>query len=140
MKFKHNILVRNNRIEQMQAEGCKIKYRILTNEEYIQCLRQKLIEEATEASTEKDINEWGLNTTFNRYQAVNLENEETVELRFCKSTNDYDVFIERLKMICAIVQFSKKYKIENIYNYTKDNFISAFNNVYKELFGMFLFV
>jgi hypothetical protein len=90
-------------------------------------------------TTYKDINDWGLNTT-DRYVAVNLENEETVELRFCKSTADYDTFIERLKMICAIVQFAKKYKIQNIYNYTKDNFISAFNNVYKELFGMFLFV
>ena len=57
LKFKHNILVRNNRIEQMQAEGYKIKYRVLTDEEYIQCLRQKLIEEATEASTEKDTDE-----------------------------------------------------------------------------------
>ena len=44
LKFKHDILVRNNRIEQMQAEGCKIKYRVLTDEEYIQCLRQKLID------------------------------------------------------------------------------------------------
>lgn len=57
LKFKHDILVRNNRIEQMQAEGCKIKYRTLSNEEYIRCLREKLIEEATEASTEEDINE-----------------------------------------------------------------------------------
>ena len=104
LKFKHDILVRNNRIEQMQAEGCKIKYRVLTDEEYIQCLRQKLIEEAIEASTEEDINELKkemsdvLEVIENFANAIGSNLEEILEYKKVKQNK--------------IGSFNKKYFIE----------------------------
>ena len=62
--------------------------------------------------TYKSINDWGVNTD-NRYCAVNLENDNTVELRFCESTDDYDNFIKRVKLIFAIVEFAKTHSFKN---------------------------
>lgn len=108
LKFKHDILVRNNRIEQMQAEGCKIKYRVLTDEEYMQCLRQKLIEEATEASTEEDINELKkemsdvLEVVENLANAIGSNLEEILEYKKVKQNKigsfDKKYFIEYLEL------------------------------------------
>ena len=108
LKFKHDILVRNNRIEQMQAEGCKIKYRVLTDEEYIQCLRQKLIEEATETSTEENINELKkemsdvLEVVENLANAIGSNLEEILEYKKVKQNKidsfDKKYFIEYLEL------------------------------------------
>lgn len=47
-RFKTDILVRNNRIEQMQNQGLTVDYRILSDEEYREELNRKLIEESNE--------------------------------------------------------------------------------------------
>jgi hypothetical protein len=65
----------------------------------------------------KKENEWGTRI-YNRYSAVNLENENTIELRFCKSTDDYDVFIERLKLILIIVNIAKQYSFKEVLKFT----------------------
>jgi hypothetical protein len=86
---------------------------------------------------DKRIDDWG-KATDSRYSAVNLNNSNTVELRFCKSTYDYNTFIQRVRMIFAIVEFAKryKYKFKDIINWHYDCFCEKFNKIYKEKFGV----
>jgi len=56
-KFKTDILIRDNRLEQMQNMGIKVNHEILSDENYIVELKRKLIEESTEAMQENDIEE-----------------------------------------------------------------------------------
>lgn len=48
-RFKTNILVRDNRLKDMQNAGLTVNYKILDDSEYQQELKQKLVEESTEA-------------------------------------------------------------------------------------------
>ena len=84
----------------------------------------------------KIMSEWGRDT-YSRYSAVNLENANTVELRFCKSTSNYNTFIQRVKIIFAIVWFSRRYNIKDISRWKNNCFMEKFNNIYKERFGSF---
>ena len=86
---------------------------------------------------DKRIDDWGMATDC-RYSAVNLNNSNTVELRFCKSTYNYNTFIQRVRMIFAIVEFAKRYKnkFKDIINWHYDCFCEKFNKVYKEKFGV----
>lgn len=74
---------------------------------------------------DKSYSEWGKDVT-NRYVAVNLENNSTVELRFCKSTTDYNVFCERVKMIFALVRFSLTYEFKDVITWSKRKFLIRF--------------
>ena len=75
----------------------------------------------------KQEDDWGKQTNDeSRYQAVNLTNNNTVELRFCKSTDDFETFIIRLKMIFAIVEFAKKFSMKNLNNFDNAKFESSF--------------
>ena len=49
-KFKTDILVRNNRIQQMQDQGIVVNYQILDDEQYICELKRKIVEEANEVA------------------------------------------------------------------------------------------
>lgn len=49
-RFKTDILVRNNRIEQMEKLGLNINYKVLSDEEYLKELKNKIVEEAGEVS------------------------------------------------------------------------------------------
>lgn len=73
---------------------------------------------------EKDIDEWGIDTYEDRYRAVNLTNKNTVELRFCKSTDDYDVFMNRMLNIYLLIQFCKNKNIR--FNMAEKDFIKRF--------------
>jgi len=53
-KFKTELLVRDKMVNRMETGGIKVHHKILNDEEYIQCLRNKIIEEATELATEND--------------------------------------------------------------------------------------
>ena len=46
---------------------------------------------------------------FGKYLACNLNNKETIELRFCKSTYNYEVFLKRLKYVFYIIEFCIKF-------------------------------
>lgn len=51
--------------------------------------------------------QWGANKT-DRFEAVNFENQNTVQLRFPQSTDNYNIFKKRLRMIhniCKLVKF-----------------------------------
>lgn len=50
-KFRTNILVRNNRIKMMEEQGVFVNYSVLSDEEYIKELKNKVIEEANEVAT-----------------------------------------------------------------------------------------
>lgn len=75
----------------------------------------------------KNRSEWGKSLE-DHYRAVELAHNDTVELRFCKSTNDYDVFMDRLKFIKQLVDFSNHHRVSQIL--TKDN-----NKLWKDYFG-----
>lgn len=84
----------------------------------------------------KSENDWGKETRYeSRYQAVNLTNENTIELRFCKSTFDFDTFIQRVKMIFAIADFAKKHCIKDFYNMDNETFEIKFNKFMNDNFG-----
>ena len=53
-RFKTGILVRDKRIEEMEREGIHVDYMILNDFEYIEALRNKIIEEAREVADEKN--------------------------------------------------------------------------------------
>ena len=56
-KFKTEILVRNNRIKMMEEQGVAVSYSTLSDEEYIEELKRKIIEEANEVATAPDVEE-----------------------------------------------------------------------------------
>lgn len=56
-KFKTEILVRNNRIKMMEEQGVIVNYSTLSDEEYIEELKKKVIEEANEVATAPDMEE-----------------------------------------------------------------------------------
>lgn len=72
------------------------------------------------SNTIKKVSNWGINSG-NRYMAVNLSNEKTVELRFCKSTGNYEEFMKKLQFLHSIVKFMLKCNItaQDIYDYRK---------------------
>ena len=43
-KFKTDILVRNNRIQQMQDQGIVVNYQILDDKQYVYELKRKIVE------------------------------------------------------------------------------------------------
>ena len=77
---------------------------------------------------DKHFANWG-RSCGSRYVAVNLENVDTVELRFCKSTDDYDTFINRLTAIYNIVKFAKQYQFNQIQELSIEEFINVFENI-----------
>lgn len=52
----------------------------------------------------KNYDQWGL-ATLNRYSILNLENSNTIEFRFCKSTNDINEFYLRIMFIYSLILF-----------------------------------
>ena len=56
-KFKTDILVRNNRIQQMQDQGIVVNYQILDDKQYICELKRKIVEEANEVAVADSIEE-----------------------------------------------------------------------------------
>lgn len=56
-KFKTDILVRNNRIQQMQDQGIVVNYQILDDRQYICELKRKIVEEANEVAVADTIEE-----------------------------------------------------------------------------------
>lgn len=56
-KFKTDILVRNNRIQQMQDQGIVVNYQILDDKQYVCELKRKIVEEANEVAVADTIEE-----------------------------------------------------------------------------------
>ena len=83
---------------------------------------------------EKQSNNWGKNIGA-RHDAVNLTNGFTVELRFCKSTCDWDTFIQRVRLIFAIVEFAKNHNVKDCIDWGYYTFLSVFNKHFKKMFG-----
>ena len=53
-KFKTNILVRDKMIEKMSSDGIRVDYKELNEQNYINSLREKIIEEANEVAEENN--------------------------------------------------------------------------------------
>jgi predicted house-cleaning noncanonical NTP pyrophosphatase (MazG superfamily) len=52
--FQTNLLIRDNRLEQFEQQGCKVQWHTLSDEDLSNQLRGKLMEEATEAALAAD--------------------------------------------------------------------------------------
>lgn len=50
---------------------------------------------------------YGFRSESSHTSACNMTNNHTIELRFCKSTNKYDTFVRKLKMVSALIEFAK---------------------------------
>lgn len=58
----------------------------------------------------KNYEAWGLHSPYdNRYNAVNLINSNTVELRFFKSQIKYNKFIEKINFLKGFIDFCKQF-------------------------------
>lgn len=53
-KFKTSILVRDKMVEKMESEGILVDYKKLSEKDYVNALRKKVIEEAQEVADEKN--------------------------------------------------------------------------------------
>lgn len=66
--------------------------------------------------------------SYSHYDACNLCNTSTVELRFCASTHNYKSFIKKLKAIYIIIGFCSNFKFDNVrydaFNYYKGEILS----------------
>ena len=76
--------------------------------------------------TEKNINEWGLDTTRCRYVAVNLTNKNTVELRCFDSTDDWEKFKYIIIAVFALVEYAKYHTFEYFTKTNDDAFQKTF--------------
>lgn len=81
----------------------------------------------------KSIHEWGMINTSYHCSACNLENKSTVEIRFCKSTNDYNIFVERLKFIYSLIQFSKNITNKEVVLIDEKSLEIELNNIMNNL-------
>lgn len=77
---------------------------------------------------QKEYNDWGVIAYGDRHDSVNLTNKNTIEIRFCKSTHDYNTFIKRLTMVHNMVNFCNKYYDKNFYEIKYQDFIDFSNN------------
>jgi hypothetical protein len=76
----------------------------------------------------KNISEWGNHRHFdNRYNALNLINKNTIELRFFKSQVKYDKFINKIHFLNKFVELCKRFdNISDAMFYTYNS--TEFNN------------
>lgn len=76
----------------------------------------------------KETNEWGVShSSFlnsGRYNSVNLTNPNTIEYRMFASTNDYDVFMNRLKFARNLTLFCKDKELSEVLE--KDHILRKF--------------
>ena len=80
---------------------------------------------------------WG-ETNPSRYVAVNLRNKNTVEIRICKSTSDFEQFMYRVINILALVNYCKKHTFDFVANKTDEQrFCRMFMKFYKKFASEF---
>lgn len=85
-----------------------LDYFINKNVDIVERIGGRKINNAYFEIIDKRLSDWGKDVYRDRYVALNLQNENTIEIRFFASTNCYNVFIERLKTAFALVYFCKK--------------------------------
>lgn len=62
----------------------------------------------------KLFDQWGTRFCSNHCDAINITNKNTIEIRFCASTYEYDIFRQRMNDVFNIIMFSKQYSFEDI--------------------------
>ena len=80
---------------------------------------------------------WGCSEYTEHHDAINLGNRHTIEFRFCKSTNDYDNFIEKMKFIHYFCKFVKTVSFRQLLRdpaFFKDAFKNYINENVKVYF------
>ena len=82
-----------------------LDYFVNTNSDYLEKIGGRKFNSYEKRIKRMDY--WGETYDSDHCDSVNLSNEDTIEIRFCKSTSDYDTFMERLKLIKNLVLFSK---------------------------------
>lgn len=105
-KFKVEKLGRNNTVQRFINNNIDVKYHVLTQEEYLQALKAKLIEEAKEVACE------------NTKEAILDEMADVIEV-FYALCKEYKISTEeleqaRLQKVEERGVFDKKIYIENI--------------------------
>lgn len=90
-----------------------LDYLVNTNSDYFKEIGGREFNDYCEKRI-KRMDSWGETYDSDHCDSVNLSNEDTIEIRFCKSTSDYDTFMERLKLIKNLVLFSKTISFEKI--------------------------
>lgn len=75
--------------------------------------------------------QWGYNKQ--RHQAVNFKNSNTIELRFPKSTSQYNIFKKRLRMVHNICKLVKLFSFEDLKTADEQNLSYLFTQIIKEM-------
>jgi hypothetical protein len=65
--------------------------------------------------------DWGVKGV-NHFDAFNVKNKDTVEIRICKSTNNYRTFIKRLKFIYSLILFAQTVSNKEIFLIDENSF------------------
>lgn len=81
--------------------------------------------------TKVGVYEYGKYRRSNHYDACNLCNDKTIELRFCKSTYNLKTFMKKIKMIFALVYLCEQVNHKQIHN--KGYIKKAFNIIKNEI-------
>lgn len=84
------------------------------------------------AHSDKNRDEWGVCNYSDRYEPVNFENKNTVEIRIFKSTIDFKQFINQVKNLIILIEFCKKHTINYIYNKNNEEMKRLFANFSKK--------
>lgn len=83
------------------------------------------------AKPDKKEDQWGQNS--NRYQAVNFQNTNTIQLRFPAATADYNEFKKRLRMVHNICKIVKLFSFDDIKTLDEQNLTYLFVEIIKEI-------
>ena len=109
-----------------------LDYFINKNVDIVERIGGREINNAYFEIIDKRLSDWGKDVYRDRYVALNLQNKNTIEIRFFASTNCYNVFIERLKTAFALVYFCKKYNtlVEPMFKLRDkfNNFLNCYKN------------
>lgn len=86
----------------------------------------------------KNREEWGVRNAIDRYEAVNFQNKNTVEVRIFSSTVDYDNFIEKIQNLICLIEYCKKHTFDFFEKQDECNFqklFKKFKNKYSLTFA-----
>lgn len=80
-----------------------LDYLINTNEDFVYQIAGRRDNGYCHLNPNKYTQDWG--RIGDHYDAVNFQNRNTIEIRICAASNDYDTFIQRLTYIKQIIDY-----------------------------------
>lgn len=131
---KHNLTVNDNCGLHFHLDKEYLDYNIIRNIDYIinnhtnyfsKIVGRDYSNNDYCSKANKQIYNWG-NDLYGKYTAVNLNSEKTVEIRVFAATNEYEDFINKIKIVFALVEYCKEYTFDHINSMNVKDFQKEF--------------